>query len=79
MDPLGLAYVSITYNSLFPFGGETVNSHEFHKLMSKVNSLKETYPFKVVVGGRQPGRSISPAFRLLLGSTLSLLEGRMRR
>jgi radical SAM superfamily enzyme YgiQ (UPF0313 family) len=51
MDPLGLAYVSITYNSLFPFGGETVNSHEFHKLMSKVNSLKETYPFKVVVGG----------------------------
>ncbi len=51
MDPLGLGYVSVTYNSLIPFGKETVNESEFRRLMSQVASLKKKHPFRVVVGG----------------------------
>jgi hypothetical protein len=29
MDPMGLAYVSTTYNSLIGFGGESLNAFEF--------------------------------------------------
>jgi hypothetical protein len=29
MDPMGLAYVSTTYNSLIGFGGEALNASEF--------------------------------------------------
>ena len=35
MDPLGLAYVSTTYNSILSFGGEALNCHEFNKLISE--------------------------------------------
>ena len=51
MDPFGLGYVSVTYNSLFPFGRETVNESEFRRLLNQVASLKKKHPFKVVVGG----------------------------
>ena len=51
MDPLGLAYVSTTYNSLIGVGGESVNAYEFKKLLDRIKKLKKRYGFKVVVGG----------------------------
>lgn len=51
MDPLGLAYVSTTYNSLIGFGGESINSYEFKKLLCFIRRLKKKFGFKVVVGG----------------------------
>jgi len=49
MDPLGLAYVSSTYNSLIGFGGEALNTSEFKKLISHP-SIQKFRP-KIVVGG----------------------------
>ena len=49
MDPLGLAYVSSTYNSLIGFGGEALNTSEFKKLISH-HSIQKFRP-KIVVGG----------------------------
>ncbi len=50
MDPMGLAYVSTTYNSLIGFGGEALNASEFVKLL-KHPSIKKYDP-KVIVGGQ---------------------------
>ncbi len=50
MDPLGLAYVSTTYNSLIGFGGEALNAFEFKKLVSHPSIQK--YKPKIVVGGQ---------------------------
>ncbi len=49
MDPMGLAYVSTTYNSLLGFGGESLNAVEFDRLM-KHPSLQRYDP-RIVVGG----------------------------
>ena len=49
MDPLGLAYVSTTYNSLLSFGGEAVNSYEFRKLIFHPSIQK--YKPKIIMGG----------------------------
>jgi radical SAM superfamily enzyme YgiQ (UPF0313 family) len=49
MDPLGLAYVSTTYNSLIGFGGEALNASEFKKLVS--HPAIQKYKPKIVVGG----------------------------
>jgi radical SAM superfamily enzyme YgiQ (UPF0313 family) len=49
MDPLGLAYVSTTYNSLIGFGGEPLNAAEFKKLVTHP-SIQQYKP-KIVVGG----------------------------
>lgn len=49
MDPLGLAYVSTTYNSLLSFGGEAVNSHEFKKLLA--HPAIQKYKPKILLGG----------------------------
>jgi radical SAM superfamily enzyme YgiQ (UPF0313 family) len=49
MDPMGLAYVSTTYNSLIGFGGEALNASEFKKLITHPSILK--YKPKVIVGG----------------------------
>jgi radical SAM superfamily enzyme YgiQ (UPF0313 family) len=49
MDPLGLAYVSTTYNSLIGFGGEALNAAEFKKLITHPSILK--YRPKLIVGG----------------------------
>lgn len=51
MDPLGLAYVSTTYNSLVGSGRESINSYEFKRLLRLVRKLKKKFGFKVVVGG----------------------------
>jgi radical SAM superfamily enzyme YgiQ (UPF0313 family) len=50
MDPMGLAYVSTTYNSLIGFGGESLNAYEFEQLVSHP-SIKKYKP-KVIVGGQ---------------------------
>ena len=49
MDPLGLAYVSTTYNSILSFGGEAVNSFEFKKMMR--HPAVQQYKPKILVGG----------------------------
>lgn len=49
MDPMGLAYVSTTYNSLIGFGGEALNASEFEKLIHHPSILK--YKPKIIVGG----------------------------
>jgi len=51
MDPLGMGYVSVTYNPLFPFGRESITAREFGVLMRRIRSLKEKRRFKVLVGG----------------------------
>ncbi len=50
MDPMGLAYVSTTYNSLIGFGGESLNASEFEKLLMHPSIQK--YKPKVIVGGQ---------------------------
>jgi radical SAM superfamily enzyme YgiQ (UPF0313 family) len=50
MDPMGLAYVSTTYNSLIGFGGEALNASEFEVLVNHP-SIQKFKP-KVVVGGQ---------------------------
>lgn len=50
MDPMGLAYVSTTYNSLIGFGGESLNASEFEKLVTHP-SIQQYKP-KVIVGGQ---------------------------
>ena len=49
MDPIGLAYVSTTYNSLIGFGGESLNAVEFKDLLRSDSLLK--YKPKILVGG----------------------------
>ena len=49
MDPMGLAYVSTTYNSLIGFGGEALNSAEFKRLLAHESIVKHRP--KVLVGG----------------------------
>jgi radical SAM superfamily enzyme YgiQ (UPF0313 family) len=49
MDPIGLAYVSTTYNKLIGFGGESLNAAEFKDLLTHPAMLK--HKPKVVVGG----------------------------
>jgi radical SAM superfamily enzyme YgiQ (UPF0313 family) len=49
MDPLGLAYVSTTYNPLIGFGGEALNRVEFVKLMQ--HKVFQEHHVKKIVGG----------------------------
>ncbi|MFQ5885476.1 MAG: radical SAM protein, partial [Thermoplasmata archaeon] len=49
MDPMGLAYVSITYNSMIGIGGASVDEIEFRKVMENP-ALKKYHP-KILVGG----------------------------
>ncbi|MBE3136633.1 MAG: B12-binding domain-containing radical SAM protein [Thermoplasmata archaeon] len=49
MDPMGLAYVSTTYNSLIGFGGEALNASEFEKLIT--HPVIQQYKPKIIVGG----------------------------
>lgn len=51
MDPLGLGYVSATYNSLFPFGEDALVAHEFRHLLRTLAALKTKFGFRIVVGG----------------------------
>jgi radical SAM superfamily enzyme YgiQ (UPF0313 family) len=49
MDPMGLAYVSTTYNSLLAVGGEPLNSYEFKKIINHPSIVR--YKPKLLVGG----------------------------
>lgn len=49
MDPMGLAYVSTTYNSLIGFGGESLNAAEFKHLVT--HGAIQKYKPKIIVGG----------------------------
>jgi radical SAM superfamily enzyme YgiQ (UPF0313 family) len=49
MDPMGLAYVSTTYNSLIGFGGEALNAAEFERLIT--HPAIQVYKPKIIVGG----------------------------
>ncbi len=49
MDPMGLAYVSTTYNSLIGFGGEALNASEFTRLIQHPSVAK--YRPRIVIGG----------------------------
>ncbi|MCK4717477.1 MAG: B12-binding domain-containing radical SAM protein [Thermoplasmata archaeon] len=49
MDPMALAFVSTTYNSLIGFGGEATNTSEFKRLVAHPSLTK--YRPKVLVGG----------------------------
>lgn len=49
MDPIGLAYVSTTYNKLIGFGGQSLNAVEFEDLLS--SRAVRTYKPKIIVGG----------------------------
>jgi radical SAM superfamily enzyme YgiQ (UPF0313 family) len=50
MDPMGLAYVSTTYNSLIGFGGEALNASEFKRLI--IHPSIQKFKPKVIVGGQ---------------------------
>jgi len=49
MDPMGLAYVSTTYNSLIGFGGDALNASEFRWLMKRPEFKRKN--LKVLLGG----------------------------
>lgn len=49
MDPMGLAYVSATYNSLIGFGGDALNASEFRRLI--MHPAIKKYKPSVLVGG----------------------------
>jgi len=49
MDPMGLAYVSITYNSMIGIGGASVDEVEFRKIF-ETPALRQYRP-KIIVGG----------------------------
>ncbi len=49
MDPVGLAYVSTTYNSLIGFGGDALNASEFRWLMEQP-AMKRKGPKKLLGG-----------------------------
>ena len=49
MDPMGLAYATTTYSSILAFGGESINSAAFRKLVS--HPAIQKYKPKVIVGG----------------------------
>ncbi len=49
MDPVGLAYVSTTYNSLIGFGGDALNASEFRWMMERP-AMKRKGPKKLLGG-----------------------------
>lgn len=49
MDPMGLAYVSITYNSMIGIGGASVDEVEFRRVVE--NPALSRYRPKIIVGG----------------------------
>ncbi len=51
MDPVGLAYVSTTYNSILGFGGISMNAVEFKALLNHPSIKRYRENFKILVGG----------------------------
>lgn len=53
MDPLGIAYVSLTYSNMFALGSEPRNRQEFRNLLRKspIARVHDSGQAKVIVGG----------------------------
>jgi radical SAM superfamily enzyme YgiQ (UPF0313 family) len=69
MDPLGIAYVSLTYSNLFAFGNEPNNRAEFRNLLTK-SPIAEAHrrgQVKVIVGGAGAWQVAGQATRDALG------------
>src|SRR3990170_8661237 len=49
MDPMGLAYVSVTYNSMIAVPGESVDAIEFRRLMER--PVLRKYDPTIILGG----------------------------
>jgi len=75
MDPLGLAYVSTTYNSLVGLGGESVNAFEFGRLMVQLQRARSMHRFRIVVGGEAAWQIIEAGRQSDLGID-HLISGR---
>ncbi len=69
MDPLGIAYVSLTYSNMFALGSEPRNRKEFRHLLRKTTIAKvhDRGQAKVIVGGAGAWQVAGPAARKTLG------------
>jgi radical SAM superfamily enzyme YgiQ (UPF0313 family) len=69
MDPLGIAYVSLTYSNMFALGGEPRNRSEFRHLLRKtaIARVHDRGQAKVILGGAGAWQVAGPAARKTLG------------
>jgi len=69
MDPLGIAYVSLTYSNMFALGSEPRNRKEFRHLLRKsaIARVHDHGQAKVIVGGAGAWQVAGPAARKILG------------
>lgn len=69
MDPLGIAYVSLTYSNLFALGSEPRNRIEFRNLLRKtpIAKVHDRGQTKVIVGGAGAWQVAGPTARQRLG------------
>src|SRR2546428_11451174 len=58
MDPMGLAYVSVTYNSMIAVPGESVDAIEFRRVIE--NPALRRYDPTVILGGAGGGEGRHP-------------------
>lgn len=49
MDPMGLAYATTTYSSILALGNESINNHEFKRLIS--HPAIQKYKPRIIIGG----------------------------
>ncbi len=69
MDPLGIAYVSLTYSNLFTSGGEPNNRTEFRNLLlnTSITKARQKGQIKVIVGGAGAWQLAPKTIREFLG------------
>ncbi len=69
MDPLGIAYVSLTYSNMFALGSEPRNRREFRHLLRKspIAKVRDRGQVKVIVGGAGAWQVAGPEARKTLG------------
>ncbi|MFX1475866.1 MAG: B12-binding domain-containing radical SAM protein, partial [Promethearchaeota archaeon] len=69
MDPLGIAYVSLTYSRLFTNGSEPNNRTEFRNLLlnTPITKARRSGQIKVIVGGAGAWQTAPQAIREFLG------------
>ncbi|RLF46985.1 MAG: hypothetical protein DRN20_06545, partial [Thermoplasmata archaeon] len=74
MDPLGLAYVSVTYSSILGIGNKCLNALEFEELMKEVSRVRKNA--RVIVGGQGSAQILDAKMADKLGiDTLVIGEG----
>jgi radical SAM superfamily enzyme YgiQ (UPF0313 family) len=69
MDPLGIAYVSLTYSNMFALGSEPRNRREFRDLLRKspIAKVRDRGQAKVIVGGAGAWQVAGKTARQTLG------------